>query len=115
MQDFNKTSIVQRVYGSGEITYHGFDYQEPPFVPSGFTESHKAYKLADKSEKPDLWKGMNEEFKGYFLELDRIKSENLSNLLFFREMRDHFKKVGVLAHTDKLNEKIYEYESKCVS
>ncbi len=100
-----------------------FDHYRPlqfPPVPSGWLEAHNAYQSiaedkGDNKKKSDAWKVMLEKFSGYLKLRDQRKAENDSNLKFLTEMLEHFEKVGLTAHAEKVRNRLRHFESILVA
>lgn len=76
---------------------HGRDYlpKSNPSFPNGFESDHNDYLLVDQQDKSKGWKVMLEKYSGYFTALWDVRAENLSNLHFLREAKEHFEKIGM--------------------
>ena len=81
-----------------------------PSVPQGFMAVYDEYKMCnDKQEKAGIWKQINDEFPEYFKELDRVDSENRSNIYFLKEMIEHFEKIGMTPQAEQVQLQLHKY------
>lgn len=91
-----------------------FEQYKPRYLPpepSGWWDDYQAYKaIKDGSSKVHAWRNIQEKYKGYFSAKHAVEYQNMSDLDFLENMRDHFKKLN-LPHWLKVQQRINEFNA----
>ncbi len=90
--------------------FSGYQPRPLPSVPHGYMQAYEIYRQTKPSEKSAAWKEVTLRFSGYFKALDEKKAENLSDLVFLEEMKNHFEKVGLQDKADICKRRIFTYQ-----
>lgn len=92
---------------------HGKDYlpKANPIFPNGFEMDHNTYLSVNETpaKRSEAWKAILEKYSGYFAALWEVRAENLSNLHFLKEARNHFEKVGMEGNAMKVGTMIARF------